>query len=501
MLKQQSAIEYLTTYGWAILIIAIVLVTLFELGIFTPNPSKQCVLEAGFSCSGYTLNSQGVLEFTLNQQTSNPVNITGIACYENGTLLSGQAPYNPPSNQVFMPIGSSTPFYVQCYSSSTNKFSAGIGSYFHGSIAVYYKDSITHLTELAEGSLIVPVTTNEQILTSGNPYNENTIAIKLTDTTSEPVPSGFQQELIINPSAYAKYGLNANLSNLEFTTGDYGTGAPIFAWIENGASSTATSAIIWLNLPSGITSNGGTQIVYMNFLSNNNPVLSHYTGYAPQLYCASGCTQTSYAQYDNGLSVFNKYQNYAGTNLWSSLSYGSDLTLTQNDGLQVYVNTIYGGTVMTNWYASSPFVFQSLMTVQNAGGASNFQEGLIIDNPSASGTDTIGNPLNLYSSRFDLNNFFQINNGGTTLADLTPTGSYPFSGTESISQGGSNVTATDDGYTVTNSIATSYTNGYLGYQQLFTSTTGDAFFVQYSLVRDYPPENQMPSVDILGLSG
>lgn len=35
--RAQSAMEYLTTYGWAILIIAIVIGVLFQLGIFNPN--------------------------------------------------------------------------------------------------------------------------------------------------------------------------------------------------------------------------------------------------------------------------------------------------------------------------------------------------------------------------------------------------------------------------------------------------------------------------------
>ena len=36
MIKSQSAMEYLMTYGWAILIIAVVLAALFELGVFNP---------------------------------------------------------------------------------------------------------------------------------------------------------------------------------------------------------------------------------------------------------------------------------------------------------------------------------------------------------------------------------------------------------------------------------------------------------------------------------
>ncbi|MCL4389136.1 hypothetical protein M1397_00795, partial [Candidatus Marsarchaeota archaeon] len=35
--RSQSAMEYLMTYGWAILIIAIVVVALFSLGVFNPS--------------------------------------------------------------------------------------------------------------------------------------------------------------------------------------------------------------------------------------------------------------------------------------------------------------------------------------------------------------------------------------------------------------------------------------------------------------------------------
>ena len=36
-MKSQAAMEYLMTYGWAILVIAVVLAALYSLGIFNPN--------------------------------------------------------------------------------------------------------------------------------------------------------------------------------------------------------------------------------------------------------------------------------------------------------------------------------------------------------------------------------------------------------------------------------------------------------------------------------
>ncbi len=40
-LKSQSAMEYLMTYGWAILIISVVLATLFQLGVFSGAMSPR----------------------------------------------------------------------------------------------------------------------------------------------------------------------------------------------------------------------------------------------------------------------------------------------------------------------------------------------------------------------------------------------------------------------------------------------------------------------------
>ncbi|MCW1304729.1 MAG: hypothetical protein OH354_03050 [Candidatus Parvarchaeota archaeon] len=40
--KAQAALEYLMTYGWAILVIVIVIAALYALGVFTPKASVPC---------------------------------------------------------------------------------------------------------------------------------------------------------------------------------------------------------------------------------------------------------------------------------------------------------------------------------------------------------------------------------------------------------------------------------------------------------------------------
>ena len=68
--KAQSAMEYLMTYGWAILIIAIVLAALFSLGIFSSSSftGTTCIATSGFICSSPVWTG-GVLHVTLGQST------------------------------------------------------------------------------------------------------------------------------------------------------------------------------------------------------------------------------------------------------------------------------------------------------------------------------------------------------------------------------------------------------------------------------------------------
>lgn len=95
--KAQAAIEFLTTYGWALLVIAIVLVALGWLGVFTPQNiiQEHCQFPVG------TLDCNDVLLYPVNEQhQSLRAGIFGITnnfgrdIYVCGTIIS-QEPPNP----------------------------------------------------------------------------------------------------------------------------------------------------------------------------------------------------------------------------------------------------------------------------------------------------------------------------------------------------------------------------------------------------------------------
>ena len=66
--KSQSAMEYLTTYGWVIIIIAIILLALFELGIFNPGVPTVCTAVTGYFCSNPSYNTN-TIQFTFSQNS------------------------------------------------------------------------------------------------------------------------------------------------------------------------------------------------------------------------------------------------------------------------------------------------------------------------------------------------------------------------------------------------------------------------------------------------
>ena len=96
-MKLQSAIEYLSTYGWAILILSIVAVVFFTFLNLTASSPQECVLPAGLSCQNYFMTQNGLLTLNLFQSTSNPIGITAIGC-TNPQSLANVIPVNAITN-------------------------------------------------------------------------------------------------------------------------------------------------------------------------------------------------------------------------------------------------------------------------------------------------------------------------------------------------------------------------------------------------------------------
>src|SRR5271157_4665387 len=168
MRKGQTAMEYLMTYGWAILIIMVVLAVLFYLGVLNPPVPSQCTFPAGVSCVSSKLSaSGGNLTLVIGEGTGHPINVTGVWCSDN--MSSGYAPLNinymstaaPPG--VTMNSGSSATIaspggaiHVECEHANNGNDAAitnqTVGANFIGKLFINYTETDTSVTHSITGS-------------------------------------------------------------------------------------------------------------------------------------------------------------------------------------------------------------------------------------------------------------------------------------------------------------------------------------------------------------
>ncbi len=159
--RAQSAMEYLITYGWAILIIAIALGVLFELGLFNPSSfvSTSCIFPADFSCIYSTLTGSGTLTINMEQSTSSPINITAVGCNSNASLthmvsFPSGIPLQIGDNVTIS--GNSTEA-LQCYTNNT-VFTGKPGALFHGYVIINYTDIQTGFPHTISGTVLEKIT-------------------------------------------------------------------------------------------------------------------------------------------------------------------------------------------------------------------------------------------------------------------------------------------------------------------------------------------------------
>ena len=90
-MKAQTAMEYLMTYGWAILIVIIVGAALYALGIFNPATYTQSTATGfqGFQVpsGGWQFNSSGALTIQLKNLAGSNIEITNVSGTYAGTTI------------------------------------------------------------------------------------------------------------------------------------------------------------------------------------------------------------------------------------------------------------------------------------------------------------------------------------------------------------------------------------------------------------------------------
>ena len=187
----------------------------------------------------------------------------------------------------------------------------------------------------------------------------------------------------ISESAYPNYlTYNGNSANFEFFTS---SGTVLPAWIE---SNTSGKLVTWVKLPNGIPAKSSITI-YLGFASTSSNLLllsgTSGIGEAPQLPCGSTATSScsTYAEYDDGASVFSFYSDFKGntlnTNKWNAIVTGDGCaTYSVNNALTISQTPTSGCAIVSKNKQTSSIIESLILSGQNTnlGTAVGFAVGL-----------------------------------------------------------------------------------------------------------------------------
>ncbi len=324
--RSQSALEYMMTYGWAILIIVIVAVILYSMGLFNPS-SSITFTSSGFS--PFTVSSSlcnnlgykiavlaGPIPNNANSLTISKVYLTS-ATGANATTASYTL-----KNPVTLKSGQSATILIPNVACNAANVHYSISA----NIEYSYTASTLGLQTVNTTGTVAgtSISGKPSVLTSYEP-------VTITNSQSSATPNPFQQMVVFNSTdpGFSSIATGNFGQNVEFF---YYNGTVVPSWLENYTSDNATWWLKIAAIPAG-----SSETIYVGFAPTTTNLFNTVNdGEAPQIPC--GLTPTSscsnYAEYDDGATVFPEfYNNFAGTALngFSGGTYTIDNGITIKD--------------------------------------------------------------------------------------------------------------------------------------------------------------------------
>lgn len=96
--KSQAALEFLTTYAWAFIVIAIVIAAIAYFGILKPSKilPDRCTFNVGFGCEAYRIDEPSTFNLRLKNGGGETITVIGMSVKaDTATPLTCTAPTNP----------------------------------------------------------------------------------------------------------------------------------------------------------------------------------------------------------------------------------------------------------------------------------------------------------------------------------------------------------------------------------------------------------------------
>ncbi len=134
LLKAQAAVDFMMSYGIALIIIFIAIAVIYKVTILSPALAvSSCTASPGFSCEAFALNTSGVLTLQLSQATGGSITIHGAACSSQPNVTGNKPAYgnigvtptagyyfgtNAPGSGIPVYSGSANTMVLYCYGDS-----------------------------------------------------------------------------------------------------------------------------------------------------------------------------------------------------------------------------------------------------------------------------------------------------------------------------------------------------------------------------------------------
>ncbi len=154
MKKGQAALEYLLTYGWAILIIIIVGASLYSLGVFSPGQwtGRRQTGFVQFRPNDFKLDDDGDLIIVFNNQVGKRVEIQSINATYRGSPCDFDAVY---SGEIYTSTTEALDIApgIQYWTILDCATSADIGASYTIDVNFHYLDPESGLSHIDSGTL------------------------------------------------------------------------------------------------------------------------------------------------------------------------------------------------------------------------------------------------------------------------------------------------------------------------------------------------------------
>ncbi len=140
--KSQSAMEYLMTYGWAVLVVLVVITLLFSYS-YIPRSDKfsvnRCVFQSGIVCIDYKVENDpsdnGVIKLAIYNSHGHDMTDIVVTTTDCGV-----------ANQTDIPSGENAIVTVNCSQPLS-------GSKYSGEVNITYINPVSGLTHTIQGSI------------------------------------------------------------------------------------------------------------------------------------------------------------------------------------------------------------------------------------------------------------------------------------------------------------------------------------------------------------